>query len=100
MMRLSGGLKVIDMISDGQWKWPTEWYEKLSEITIIEVCNLDANAKDKLVWNNRNGQVKDFSVGLANHDLYVVYAAMTLKTLIICSSNASLLKIYWGKSAL
>nr|GEU85616.1 hypothetical protein [Tanacetum cinerariifolium] len=69
--RLSEDLKVIDMVCDGQWKWPNEWHEKFLEISILEVPNLDANDRDKLVWNNRNGQVKDFSVGLANQELYL-----------------------------
>ncbi|GKB33065.1 RNA-directed DNA polymerase, eukaryota, reverse transcriptase zinc-binding domain protein [Tanacetum coccineum] len=46
--RLSGDLKVIDMISDGKWKWPTEWDEKSPEITILKVPNLVDNVRDKL----------------------------------------------------
>ncbi|GKA68204.1 hypothetical protein Tco_0768121 [Tanacetum coccineum] len=61
-------LQIKDLIKDNV-RWSDEWYEKFPMITQLELPNLNIDAKDKFVWRNRNGQQKDFSVGIANADV-------------------------------
>ena len=67
--RLHSDLKVSDMVSNGSWLWPDEWYEKYHSIINLTVPVLDSNMDDKIVWRTNNGKEVEFSVSVANVDL-------------------------------
>ncbi|GKB30917.1 RNA-directed DNA polymerase, eukaryota, reverse transcriptase zinc-binding domain protein, partial [Tanacetum coccineum] len=87
--RLTRELNVIHMISNGQWRWPTEWFDKFPMITQLEVPKLDANSRDKFMWRNRNGQILDFSVGIANIDLCFVLLISCRNRVIVLLTDAA-----------
>ncbi|GKA37251.1 hypothetical protein Tco_0723816 [Tanacetum coccineum] len=45
--------RVADLIKNGRWKWPSEWYEKFLILREIETSILNNNP-DKAVWVNNN----------------------------------------------
>ena len=78
--RLSMDCTVGDMIENGRWNWPLEWYEKFPLITSIEDPIVSNDDKDKVVWLSKNGMEVEFSVKGATTDL--------------CSTRP---KVYWRK---
>ena len=64
-------VKVGDMIQNGAWKWPQEWYEKFPLITSIEVPNIVDDDKDRVVWLNKKGEEADFSAKAATNVLCI-----------------------------
>ncbi|PWA35316.1 RNA-directed DNA polymerase, eukaryota, Reverse transcriptase zinc-binding domain protein [Artemisia annua] len=73
-------ITVGEMIDNGRWKWPLEWYDKFPLITSIEDPFVNDNAIDKVVWVSNNGEEGDFSVKGATTDL--------------CNNNS---KVHWWK---
>ncbi|GKD33287.1 hypothetical protein Tco_1248796 [Tanacetum coccineum] len=67
--RLNGGLKVYDLIVNGEWMWPIEWYDKFPIITSLAVLIVNADIEDKIMWRTNNGKEDEFSVSKANYDL-------------------------------
>ncbi|GJZ42787.1 ribonuclease H-like domain-containing protein [Tanacetum coccineum] len=47
-------MKVIDMINNEEWRWPTEWHEKFPLITQLEVPKLISIYS---IWQERNGRI-------------------------------------------
>ncbi|GKB34304.1 RNA-directed DNA polymerase, eukaryota, reverse transcriptase zinc-binding domain protein [Tanacetum coccineum] len=60
--RLTRDLMVADMVSNGKWKWPSEWKNEYPSIEQINVPNLDAEKEDWLVWKNRDDKECKFSI--------------------------------------
>nr|GEU99436.1 RNA-directed DNA polymerase, eukaryota, reverse transcriptase zinc-binding domain protein [Tanacetum cinerariifolium] len=60
--RLKDELTVGDMISNCQWLWPEDWYEKFPLITRIVSPTLNEDKFDKIVWKNRDGKEMKFSL--------------------------------------
>ncbi|GJR35995.1 hypothetical protein Tco_1211679 [Tanacetum coccineum] len=54
---VSSGLKVSDMVYNGQWRWPIEWQEKFPMITCLDVPAINTDEDDKIcsfaeeLWN-------------------------------------------------
>ncbi|GJU04045.1 RNA-directed DNA polymerase, eukaryota, reverse transcriptase zinc-binding domain protein [Tanacetum coccineum] len=67
--RLSENLTVKDMIVNGRWNWPEEWYVKFPAITGLEVPIIDEDSEDSIVWKARLGDVVKFSMRQVNFDL-------------------------------
>lgn len=67
--RLNLNMKVCDMIEDGKWKWPLEWFDKFPLITSLEDPNFNADDNDTVVWICKNGEEGKFSVKNATLDL-------------------------------
>nr|XP_043633586.1 uncharacterized protein LOC122604784 [Erigeron canadensis] len=61
--QLKENATVADMIGNGEWKWPTEWKERIVELTNVVVPNLENQLDDRLVWVNKKGVETKFSVG-------------------------------------
>lgn len=55
--------KVCDMIENGVWIWPSHWKGRFDEVLKVPVPYIDKNIEDRIVWCNRKGKEKDFSVG-------------------------------------
>ncbi|GJR52155.1 hypothetical protein Tco_1402676 [Tanacetum coccineum] len=60
--RLNEDLKVRDMIVNGGWVWPNDWFEKFLLSTSLEVPSIDEQVEDKIVWKTNNGKLVDFTV--------------------------------------
>ncbi|PWA35447.1 reverse transcriptase zinc-binding domain-containing protein [Artemisia annua] len=60
--KLNADTKVVDMIENGTWKWPTEWYDKFPLITQINVPTIDDTHDDQLKWKSKTGKIGNFSV--------------------------------------
>ncbi|GJY65950.1 RNA-directed DNA polymerase, eukaryota, reverse transcriptase zinc-binding domain protein [Tanacetum coccineum] len=54
--------KVSNMIDGNEWKWPIEWDDRFDVITKVPIPRLDTDIKDKMVWVDKNGKEKTFSV--------------------------------------
>nr|GEV13581.1 RNA-directed DNA polymerase, eukaryota, reverse transcriptase zinc-binding domain protein [Tanacetum cinerariifolium] len=54
--RLDEDLKVNDMIFNGRWRWPDEWYEKFPLITSLEVPDIEKEREVKIVWMTKLGK--------------------------------------------
>ncbi|PWA68840.1 reverse transcriptase zinc-binding domain-containing protein [Artemisia annua] len=52
--RLSMDITVGEMIENGKWKWPVEWYEKFPIITSIEDPSSNNDAEDTVVWISKS----------------------------------------------
>ena len=46
-------LKVGDMIGNGKWKWPPEWYEKFPLVTSIKEPKINIKAR-KMILRPKN----------------------------------------------
>ncbi|GJZ14078.1 RNA-directed DNA polymerase, eukaryota, reverse transcriptase zinc-binding domain protein, partial [Tanacetum coccineum] len=71
--RLKEDLNLRDMITNGQWNWPEEWYEKFPMITQIACPALNDVNTDKIVWRNRDGKDLKFSVSITYADMSIQY---------------------------
>ncbi|GJX77241.1 RNA-directed DNA polymerase, eukaryota, reverse transcriptase zinc-binding domain protein [Tanacetum coccineum] len=69
--RLKEDLTLRDMITNGQWNWPEEWYEKFLMVTQIACPTLNDVNTDKIVWRNRDRKDLKFSVSIAYADMSI-----------------------------
>ncbi|GKF43855.1 hypothetical protein Tco_0130407, partial [Tanacetum coccineum] len=60
--RFSNNAVVADMIKDGEWIWPKEWWIKFPILKNIKVPSL-SNKSDTTVWVKMNKQTTKFSIG-------------------------------------
>ncbi|GKE24694.1 hypothetical protein Tco_1436206 [Tanacetum coccineum] len=59
---------VADMLDNGGWKWPDEWYDTLPTITSIAAPTL-SNSGDKITWVGNDGATNNFSMKQVYCDL-------------------------------
>ncbi|GJS23740.1 uncharacterized protein Tco_0452372 [Tanacetum coccineum] len=57
--------KVRDLISNGIWRWPSDWYDRFPDIVSIHVPPICESRDDCLVWRDNDGVNHPFSVALA-----------------------------------
>ncbi|GKB67711.1 hypothetical protein Tco_0929123 [Tanacetum coccineum] len=69
-VRLNGEMRVIDMISNGQWRWTTEWHMKFPMITQLEVLNLNTDTKDNFFEETGMDRIRTFQWVLADCALW------------------------------
>ncbi|GJY20379.1 hypothetical protein Tco_0392945 [Tanacetum coccineum] len=67
--RLYRDMKVCEMIKNGKWCWPEEWYERFPMITSIDVSKFNSLTADKIIWKDNDGEWDKFSVNVANTTL-------------------------------
>ncbi|GJW63724.1 hypothetical protein Tco_0115608 [Tanacetum coccineum] len=60
--------KVADLIEEGRWQWPNDWYNKFPMLKEIEAPKLN-DSIDKAVWSSNNGVFKEFSIKEVWRDL-------------------------------
>lgn len=65
---LSLETKVADLVLNDCWTWPIEWEAWYPNIYHSTVPSLNFN-KDQLVWKDRLGRDKEFSVGVVWEDI-------------------------------
>ncbi|GJY63108.1 hypothetical protein Tco_0464568 [Tanacetum coccineum] len=56
------GSRVRDIVADGVWKWPPEWYIKYPMLGTVVVPVLNPEARDVLEWRVPGGVSQAFSV--------------------------------------
>lgn len=54
--------KICDMINDNSWCWPIDWEGDLDSVIDVPVPHLINDLEDKIVWCNKNGEYRSFSV--------------------------------------
>ncbi|GKD99509.1 hypothetical protein Tco_1387493, partial [Tanacetum coccineum] len=52
---------VANLIEDGRWKWPTQWFVKFPLLKSIEVPSIN-DIYDHTVWLNNKGKLKEFAI--------------------------------------
>ncbi|GKB57384.1 RNA-directed DNA polymerase, eukaryota, reverse transcriptase zinc-binding domain protein [Tanacetum coccineum] len=52
--------RVSDMIEDGVWRWPSEWYENYPFLSNMAVPNLTPNKNDSIIWVDNEVCYKEF----------------------------------------
>ncbi|GKA03094.1 reverse transcriptase domain, reverse transcriptase zinc-binding domain protein [Tanacetum coccineum] len=57
--------KVRDLISNGIWRWPSDWYDRFPDVVSIHVPPICESRDDCLVWRDNDGVNHPFSVALA-----------------------------------
>ncbi|PWA62299.1 reverse transcriptase domain, Reverse transcriptase zinc-binding domain protein [Artemisia annua] len=62
-------MKVKDLVSNGQWKWPDNWLIEFPILSSIPAPNLCNNTIDKYMWKTSNGQCEKFSTKTAWNDM-------------------------------
>ncbi|GKA94595.1 RNA-directed DNA polymerase, eukaryota, reverse transcriptase zinc-binding domain protein [Tanacetum coccineum] len=62
---LSLNARVCDFISNGSWVWPNEWEGRFDEVLDVPVPNIVHDLDDKVVWIDKKGREKHFSVAEA-----------------------------------
>lgn len=55
---------LVDLISNGEWLWPSEWTNLFPELQQVTVPLLSDN-KDRAVWIDSNGKVTEYPVKIA-----------------------------------
>ncbi|GKG09839.1 hypothetical protein Tco_0338585, partial [Tanacetum coccineum] len=45
--------KVSDLISNGAWRWPSDWYNRFPDVVSIPVPKISESRDDCLVWRDR-----------------------------------------------
>ncbi|GKC87812.1 reverse transcriptase zinc-binding domain-containing protein [Tanacetum coccineum] len=68
-VRLAKESSVADTIKNGNWIWPTEWYEKYPVLRQVQVPTLDEKGRDKIVWITNTRVTKKFSVSTVWKDI-------------------------------
>ncbi|GJR60285.1 reverse transcriptase zinc-binding domain-containing protein [Tanacetum coccineum] len=61
-VRLSKDYTVAEVINNGNWCWPVEWYAKYPVLDQFQVPVLNADARDKVVWTTNAGIAKQITV--------------------------------------
>ena len=56
---------VSDLISNGSWRWPSDWADRFPNIVSMPVPNLHEAREDVLLWRDHNGGFHNFSVAIA-----------------------------------
>ncbi|GKA84914.1 hypothetical protein Tco_0806568 [Tanacetum coccineum] len=59
--RLYNNATVADMIKDGEWVWPKEWWNKFPILKDVKAPNL-CNKEDYTVWIDSNKESSQFSI--------------------------------------
>ncbi|PWA60833.1 reverse transcriptase zinc-binding domain-containing protein [Artemisia annua] len=62
-------IEVSDMMQNGKWKWPQDWYAMFPLITSIEDPTIQNDYNDIVVWISKNEEKVRFSVKTATIDL-------------------------------
>ncbi|GJU66528.1 putative reverse transcriptase domain, reverse transcriptase zinc-binding domain protein [Tanacetum coccineum] len=56
---------VSDCISNGHWRWPPDWLDRIPGLSSILVLNLIVGYDDVRLWRDSQGNLKPFSVAYA-----------------------------------
>lgn len=57
---------VADMVTNGTWKWPEEWYKKWPQFATIQTPPMFSEVADKLLWKNNGVKEIPFTI----HDIW------------------------------
>ncbi|GKF03997.1 RNA-directed DNA polymerase, eukaryota, reverse transcriptase zinc-binding domain protein [Tanacetum coccineum] len=68
-VRYTNNETVADMIYNGVWIWPPQWYSNYPELYNIAIPTLSASIKDMVYWLDNQNDKKDFSTKQVWYDL-------------------------------
>ncbi|GJZ89296.1 hypothetical protein Tco_0661078 [Tanacetum coccineum] len=77
--RFSDNDCVANLIEDGRWKWPNEWFVKFPLLKSIEVPSIN-DRYDQSVWLNNKGKLKEFAIKDVWLDLRCQYSKVDCVT--------------------
>lgn len=41
---------VADLVQDGVWRWPNEWFSRFSDLSQVHIPYLLDSVKDEMIW--------------------------------------------------
>lgn len=53
---------VDDLVSDGAWRWPSEWIDRIPDLLLINPPTFTDGIADELVWRVPNEEFKPFTI--------------------------------------
>ncbi|GKB47363.1 zinc knuckle CX2CX4HX4C containing protein [Tanacetum coccineum] len=62
---------VIDLISNGSWRWPYDWLARFPNVVNILLSNINNELDDVIVWHDVQGVFHRFSVARAWDSLWL-----------------------------
>lgn len=79
--------KVADVIQNGVWKWPANWYVKFPFLAHLPPPLLFRDRQDKVLWKSKNGKLGSFSVKGVWNDLSEIRNVVPWYNLVWFSQN-------------
>ncbi|GKF84192.1 hypothetical protein Tco_0249090, partial [Tanacetum coccineum] len=67
--RIDSNVKVADMISNGQWKWPNEWISLFPVLKEMRIPNINDDVQDRVMWLSEKNKVVNFSTSRVWNDV-------------------------------
>ncbi|GJV44559.1 RNA-directed DNA polymerase, eukaryota, reverse transcriptase zinc-binding domain protein, partial [Tanacetum coccineum] len=74
--RLKPNATISEMIVDGNWIWPREWYDKYPVLRNVQCPTITQNLEDKVLWLTREGNLVPYSTKAVWKDLRGVWPIM------------------------
>ncbi|GJW36209.1 RNA-directed DNA polymerase, eukaryota, reverse transcriptase zinc-binding domain protein, partial [Tanacetum coccineum] len=71
--RFKPNATVAELIEDGHWIWPNEWYDKYPVLKDIQCPSINVSMKDNVLWRNRSGVPIPYSTKAVWKDLRGVW---------------------------
>ncbi|GKE24804.1 RNA-directed DNA polymerase, eukaryota, reverse transcriptase zinc-binding domain protein [Tanacetum coccineum] len=71
--RFKPNATVAELIEDGHWIWPNEWYDKYPVLNDIQCLSINVSMKDNVLWRNRSGVPVPYSTKAVWKDLRGVW---------------------------
>ncbi|GJV22625.1 retrovirus-related pol polyprotein from transposon TNT 1-94 [Tanacetum coccineum] len=67
--KIDSNVKVADMISNGQWKWPNEWISLFLVLKEMRIPNINDDVQDRVMWLTEKNKLVNFSTSRVWHDV-------------------------------
>lgn len=84
--RMSTDMVLVELIRDGIWGWPFEWYEKYPIFNQIQTVTFSDNS-DELMWKSKKGITRNFSIKQVYNDLQVEEESVSWSKLVWYTQN-------------
>ncbi|GKC00793.1 hypothetical protein Tco_0986929 [Tanacetum coccineum] len=66
---LKDDITIVEMVENGTWKWPQEWYVRFPVLNNIQVPILNDTRKDSVLWIDGNNKYVQYSTKTSWTDL-------------------------------
>ena len=70
--RLCDNDKVADLLENGEWRWPDEWYVKFPELYLFNIPTI-TDEHYKVVWKTKKDKFTDFKIKDVWEDMKINY---------------------------
>ena len=61
-------MKLNEIVYDGQWEWPAEWYVNYPVVQTIPPPKINEASKDRYLWCTNDGRYVQYSTNRAWKD--------------------------------